>query len=110
MRDDSERLRDILESIERIERYTEQGRGAFDRDELIQIWVVHHIQIIGEAAARVSENFKVTHPGVPWAQVVAMRNVLVHQYFGIDPDEVWAAVERDLPELKTQLTQILTLL
>lgn len=54
MRDDRERLRDILEAIERIERYTSKGREEFMQDELIQTWVVHHIQIIGEAARKLS--------------------------------------------------------
>ena len=49
MRDDRERLKDIQEAIERIERYTSKGRKAFERDELIQGWVVHHLQLIGEA-------------------------------------------------------------
>lgn len=51
MRDPRERLRDILDAVARIERYTSRGREAFDKDELIQVWVVHHLQIIGEAAA-----------------------------------------------------------
>jgi uncharacterized protein with HEPN domain len=55
MRDDRERLRDILEAIERIERYTSKGREEFMQDELIQTWVVHHIQIIGEAARKPTE-------------------------------------------------------
>ena len=50
MRDDRERLLDILEAIERIERYAARGREAFENDELLQTWVVHHVQIIGEAA------------------------------------------------------------
>ncbi len=49
MRDDRERLLDILEAIERIEKYTARGRSVFDEDELIQTWVLHHLQIIGEA-------------------------------------------------------------
>lgn len=52
MRDDRGHLRDILEAIERIERHTAKGRDEFERDELIQTWVVHHIQIIGEAAGK----------------------------------------------------------
>jgi uncharacterized protein with HEPN domain len=51
MRDPQERLRDILDAITRIERYTGRGRDAFEQDELIQVWIVHHLQIIGEAAA-----------------------------------------------------------
>lgn len=107
MRDDGERLRDILEAIERIDRYARRGRKAFEDDELVQIWVVHHIEIIGEAARGVSQDLRDRHTGVPWAAVIAMRNVLVHEYFGIDVERVWAAVDRDLPRLRDQIEAML---
>lgn len=107
MRDDRSRLEDILEAIGRIEKYTAWGREAFERDELVQTWIVHHIQLIGEAARKTSDTLRQQHPEVPWPQIVAMRNVLVHHYFSIDPEEVWAAVERDLPDLKQKVEAIL---
>jgi len=103
MKDPKERLLDMLEAIERIERYGAKGRSAFEQDELIQNWFVHHLQIIGEAAARLGREFHEAHPEIPWAQVVAMRNILVHDYFGVDLEEIWRAVEQDLPELKRKL-------
>lgn len=106
MRVESERVLDMLEAIERIQRHASKGRGSFDRDELIQTWVVHHLQIIGEAAARLSASFRDAHPSIPWARVIAMRNVLVHDYFGIDLEEVWQVVERDLPPLERELRLI----
>ena len=107
MRDDRERLLDIVEAIERIERYAGRGRNVFEDDELIQTWMVHHIQIVGEAARKVSEDLRASHPEIPWPQIIAMRSVLVHEYFGIDLDEVWTTVERELPELKRKITVIL---
>jgi len=107
MRHDRDRLLDILEAIERIENYARRGRNAFDRDELIQVWMVHHLQIIGEAVARLGKNVYAKHPAFPWREIVAMRNVLVHEYFGIDKDEVWATVVRDLPKLKRAVEQLL---
>lgn len=65
MRDDRERLRDMLEAIERIERHTAKGREGFERYELIQTWVVHHIQIIGEAARKLSEETRSRYEQVP---------------------------------------------
>jgi uncharacterized protein with HEPN domain len=62
----------ISEAIERIERYTKAGRSTFDRDELIQSWVVHHLQIIGEATRRLSQDWKASHPEVPWHAIVGM--------------------------------------
>lgn len=107
MRDDRERLLDILEAIDRIERYAIRGWEAFERDELLQTWMVHHIQIVGEAARKVSDGLRTAHPEVPWPQIVAMRNVLVHEYFGVDVEEVWTTVVRELPELKRKLRMIL---
>ena len=107
MRDDAERLRDILEAIERIEKYKARGREAFHNDELVQTWTVHHIQIVGEAVRKLSDDLRKRHPEVPWLQITAMRNVLVHDYFTVDLEEVWVAIEQDLPELKRKIEAIL---
>ena len=107
MREDRAYLEDILEAVERIEHYTERGHDAFVADELIQVWVVHHLQIIGEAVGKLSAEVKERHPEVPWALIKAMRNVLVHFYFGVDLDKVWRSVVSDLPELKREVGSIL---
>lgn len=107
MRGDRERLRDMLEAIERIERHTAKGREEFERDELIQTWVVHHIQIIGEAARKLTEEVRSEYEQVPWPALIALRNILVHDYFSIDIDEVWFTVEKDLPALKSVISSIL---
>ena len=106
MRDDRAYLEDIQEAIERIEKYASRGRTAFNADELIQNWIVHHIQIIGEATGKVSDRLKELHPEVPWAIIKAMRNVLVHFYFGVDLEKVWRTVEHDLPALKAKIVAI----
>jgi uncharacterized protein with HEPN domain len=110
VRDPSERLRDILEAIDRVERYASRGRAAFEQDELVQIWILRHLQIIGEAARAVPEDVRTVAPEIPWAKIAGMRHVLVHDYFGIDLDLVWIAVERDLPELKAAATRVLAVL
>lgn len=107
MRGDKERLEDILEAVGRIEKYAARGKKAFLADELIQTWVVYHLQIMGEAVARLSSPFQQAHPEIPWRQMAAMRNILVHEYFGIDVAEVWSAVERDLPGLKKKIQSVL---
>jgi malate dehydrogenase (oxaloacetate-decarboxylating) len=98
---------DILDAIQRIEKYSRAGRAAFDRDELVQTWIVHHLQIIGEAVRALSDETRNRQPGISWAQIAGMRNILVHDYFGIDLEEVWAAVERDLPPLKAAVSALL---
>ena len=107
MRSERERLLDILEAIERIEKYAQEGKRAFEADELIQTWMVHHITVIGEACRSLSGDFQARHADVPWADIVGMRNILVHHYFGIDTDAVWGVVEHDIPELKADIQTIL---
>lgn len=108
MRDDRERLLDIVEAIEKIESRTAEGRTAFDEDELIQTWVLHHLRILGEAVRGLSAGFQDSHPDLPWSGIIGMRNLLVHHYFEIDADVVWSVVEKDLPDLKARLLAILS--
>ena len=108
MRDDDERFRDILEAIERIEKYSARGREDFEADELIQTWILHHLQIVGEAVRAISPATKETSDEVPWSKIIGMRNILVHNYFGIDKNLVWSVVENDLPALKNQISVLLT--
>ena len=107
MRDDGERLLDIKEAIERIEKYSVRGREEFETNELIQIWILHHLQIIGEAARAVSDRFAEKHTKIAWSSIIGMRNILVHHYFGIDKPTVWTVVERDLPLLKEQIANLI---
>jgi len=107
VRDDRERLLDIVEAIERIQDQARRGRHVFETDKLVQTWMVHHIEILGEATRAVSEGLRIKYPKIPWREMVAMRNVLAHDYFGIDIEQVWATVERDLPALKSQIEAIL---
>ena len=103
MRQESELLLDILESIQHIEKYAAQGRENFKNNELVQSWFVRHLQIIGEAARKLPAEFKERHPEVPWTKIIGMRHILVHQYFEIDVDLVWTLVEHHLPQLKRQI-------
>ncbi len=107
MRDDRERIQDILDAISHIEKYASKGRKAFDHDELVQIWMIYHLEIIGEAVRSISEGFRKANQQIPWKLIAGMRNILVHEYFAIDHDEVWATIEKDIPALKHQLDNIL---
>jgi len=103
VRDDRARLEDILQAIASIARYAVRGRPAFDRDELVQSWMVYHLTLIGEAAARLSPEVRHRHPEIPWPRVIGMRNILIHGYFAIDLEEVWATVEERVPVLRSQV-------
>jgi uncharacterized protein with HEPN domain len=107
MRDPRERLRDMFEAIEHIERYASQGRDTFERDELIQNWIVRHLQIIGEAARATPQEVWERATNVPWSKIIGMRHILVHDYFQIDTDIVWDVVEQDLAGLKQALRGLL---
>jgi uncharacterized protein with HEPN domain len=107
MRSGQERLLDVLEAIERIEKYATRGKAIFLDDELIQNWMVNHIGMIGEACRALPDEFQAHYSGVPWADIIAMRNILIHHYFGIDTEAVWTVIERDIPELKINIQAIL---
>jgi uncharacterized protein with HEPN domain len=107
VRGDRERLLDVQEAIERIDRYARRGWAEFETNELIQVWIVRHLEIIGEAVRWLTAEFRRDHPQVPWREIAAMRNVLAHEYFDIDLKEVWAVVENELPALSASVIAIL---
>ena len=89
------------------EKYAVLEREAFDQDELIQTWIVRHLQVIGEAARALPTNLREQHPEVPWSKILGMRNALVHDYFGIDREVVWSVIQCELPDLKTKIEAII---
>ena len=106
MRRDGERLADIIEAAEKISIRAGKGRQAFDADEDVQIVLVHLIQVIGEAASGVSDELTSAHPEVPWRQIVAIRNRVVHGYFEVDLDILWDVATIDVPHLAGQVRTI----
>ena len=107
MRDDNERLQDIIEAIEQLEKYAQQGKTVFKQQELIQIWLIYHLQIIGEAARVISQEFKTRYPEIPWRDVSDLRNLIIHEYFRVNLDIIWDIVQNDIPALKQQIKAIL---
>jgi uncharacterized protein with HEPN domain len=106
VRDDREKLLDILEAIEKIDRYSGIDKNTYERDELIQTWMVYNTQVIGEAASQLSEEFRSKHSDIPWRAISSMRNATVHAYFRVDLDAVWTVVRDDLPGLKRRIQRI----
>jgi uncharacterized protein with HEPN domain len=109
MRSDRDRILDMLEAISKIEQYVnrESGFSRFEEDELLQVWIIHHLSIIGEAAARLSDDFREQHPDISWGGMIGMRHVLVHGYFETDNEIIWKVIEQDLPTLKNQLQKLI---
>jgi uncharacterized protein with HEPN domain len=107
MRDTSERLRDIQEAIANIMKYASRGRDAFDQEELIQTWVIHHLKIIDRASRAIPQDFKNQHPEVEWKKLSDMRGTLIDGYFEINTDHVWDTITHDLPRLKASVDALL---
>lgn len=97
----------ILECIQRIESYTRDGRDTFMNTPMVQDAAIRNFEVIGEAAKRVSPELKQAHPDVPWRRIAAFRDVLIHDYMGVDLNEVWNIAERELPDLKRKTETIL---
>lgn len=83
------------------------SREDFDNNELLRLSLTHLLQIIGEAARRVSPDFRENYPTIPWQPVVGMRSKVVHDYLNVDEDIVWNTVKNDLPFLVKELEKIL---
>jgi uncharacterized protein with HEPN domain len=106
VRRDSERLSDIVEAADKIAARVARGRPNFDADEDTQIVLVHLIQVIGEAASGLSDEFTSEHSEIPWRQIVAVRNRVVHGYFEVDVDILWDVAVVDVPGLAEQMRVI----
>jgi uncharacterized protein with HEPN domain len=108
--DDCIRIRHMLDAArEAISFAAGRDRSDLDTDRMLLLSLVKCVEILGEAASRVSEDTQAALPHFPWRDMVAMRNRLIHGYFDIDPDIVWSTVTRELPDLFPLLESLLQL-
>ena len=100
-------LTDILESISQIEKYTKKiSKDKFNKNVQVQDAVLRRLEIIGEAVKNIPENFRNLHPKIPWKKIAGMRDVLIHEYSGVDLKRVWKVIKEDLIELKKEVSEI----
>lgn len=105
MTSDLDRIQHVLDAIVRIKGFVSGMDGdAFRLNPAVQDAVAYNITIIGEATRCISDTFKEAHPDVPWKQIRAMRNILVHDYVRTDVDQLWLVVENDLDDLTAKMT------
>ena len=107
MRDDRQRLEDIIETCSNLEHHV-TDRDVLASNPLVQAAAQRWLEVIGEAAARLSPAIREHHRDVAWQEVIGMRNILAHGYFDIDVAIVWQAISRDIPQLRQQVEVILT--
>lgn len=97
----------ILECVERINEFTEAGKDAFMGSHLIQDAVLRNLSTLTESTLRLSDGLRDSYPDVAWKEIAKFRNVVVHDYLGVNLDRVWKIVENDLPVLERQARAIL---
>ncbi len=108
-RDYNAYLKDILDAIRKIENYTKAiSFDDFVENELITDGVVRNLEVIGEAVKNIPEDVKDKKPEVEWEKIAGLRDILIHDYFGIDEDIVWDTVKNKLPELKEKINELLS--
>jgi uncharacterized protein with HEPN domain len=107
LKDDRFYLRYILDCIRRIEEDTAGGPAAFHASRTSQDAVARNLQVLAESTQRLSDELKSRWPQVEWTRIAAFRNVLVHDYLGLDMARIWTVTQRDVPELKKSVEQML---
>ena len=101
-------LEHIIDSILSIEEYTEKiSKNDFKNDAKTQDAVIRKLEIIGEAVKNLPASFKNKNPEIPWKKIAGTRDVLIHEYFGVDVNMIWIVIKEDIPKLKKQIKKIL---
>ena len=108
MKDNKIYLEDIISSIKKIEKYINDiSFEEFSDNEMIVDAVVRNLEIIGEAARNLEDDFKETNSHIPWRNMIGLRNIMIHEYFGIDLNIIWKIVTDDIPKTKPEILKLI---
>ena len=107
MKSDKVYINHILDAIEKIETYTFVGHETFMSNSHWQDAAIRQLEIIGEAAKRISHDLRKNHSDIPWRRITGLRDILIHDYMGVDLNAVWEITQHNLPELKRKVQEIL---
>ena len=103
---DSVRILHILDAIKEIEDYIQGAdKDTFASNSMMFNATLHQLEIIGEAANGLSEEYVSNHPGALWARIIGLRNLIIHEYFGVDDQTIWSIVTVNIPQLKQYLSE-----
>jgi len=107
MKNDRVYIKHILDAIDKIDQYVQVGYDDFMAHSHWQDAVIRQLEIVGEATKRLSEELRAHYPKVPWRRIAGLRDVLIHDYMGVDLEAVWQVSQNNVPQLKERLREIL---
>ena len=101
-------LDDIIESINLLVLYTKnKTQHDYENDDLLHDAMLRRLEIIGEAVRHIPNEFRTKYPDINWKEIAGMRDVLIHEYFGVNAERVWKTIQEDIPKLESQMKQVL---
>lgn len=108
MKDDRIYLLHMRDALDRILLYTAQGKQTFFADPRTQDAVIRNFEVVGEAVKNLSQSLKVRHATILWKRIAGMRDKMIHEYFGVNLQLVWDAIEQEVPPLRKKIEAILS--
>ena len=91
------RVQHMIDAINKIKTYVgDSDKPAFENDTILQDACIRQLQVLGEAARKASNDFQSSYDGIPWSEVIGLRNIVIHDYAGIDTDVIWNVISNDL--------------